>query len=103
MDSANKGPGDPHNPPTIVSVLDRESLLEYPRDTLITHALPRPPDEAFAAKHIPHLDHTVKEMKVFHWKVKGWKRREEKLTSPEFSCGGHEWYVPWPSLPPSPA
>ena len=54
---------------------------------------PHPPDDAFAAKHIPHLGHAVKESKVFHWRAEGWKKLDKKLTSPEFSCGGHKWCV----------
>ena len=59
----------------------------------ITYTVPHPPDEAFADKYMPNLGHTVKETKVFHWKVQGWKKLEEKLASPEFSCGGHKWYA----------
>ena len=51
------------------------------------------PDGAFSAKHVPYLGYTIKESKVFHWKVQGWGNHDEKLTSPEFSCGGHKWYV----------
>ena len=53
-----------------------------------------PSDEAFVAKNVPYLGYTVKESKVFHWKVQGWGNQEKKkLTSPEFSCGGCKWYV----------
>ena len=43
---------------------------------------------------MPDLGHDVKEFQVFHWKLQGWKKLEKKLTSPEFDCGGHKWYVP---------
>ena len=48
-------------------------------------------DEAFAAKHMPDLGHDVKEIRVFSWKLTGWKKLEKKLTSPDFDCGGHRW------------
>ena len=48
-------------------------------------------DEAFAAKHMPDLGHDVKEIRVFTWKLTGWKKLEKKLTSAEFDCGGHRW------------
>jgi len=51
------------------------------------------PDDAFAAKHMPDLGHDIEEFRVFHWKLQGWKKIEKKLTSPEFDCGGHKWYV----------
>ncbi len=50
-------------------------------------------DESFAAKHMPDLGHEVKEFKVFSWKLTNWKKLEKKITSPEFECGGHKWYV----------
>lgn len=50
-------------------------------------------DEAFAAKHLPDLGHDVKDLKVFSWTLRGWKKLEKKLTSEEFECGGHKWYV----------
>jgi len=86
-------PNDSRNSPTI-SVLDRESFPWSPYTTCLSLAHPHPPDDAFAAKHIPHLGYTVKESKVFHWRAQGWKKLEGKLTSPEFSCGGHKWCVP---------
>ncbi|PIL34481.1 hypothetical protein GSI_03258 [Ganoderma sinense ZZ0214-1] len=46
--------------------------------------------EAFAAKHMPDLGHDVKEFKVYSWKLANWKKLEEKITSPEFECGGHK-------------
>jgi len=42
---------------------------------------------------MPDLGHDVQEFQVFHWKLKGWKELGKKLTSPEFDCGGHKWYV----------
>lgn len=50
-------------------------------------------DEAFAAKNLPDLGHDVKDLKVFSWTLKNWKKLEKKLTSPEFECGGHRWFV----------
>ena len=50
-------------------------------------------DGAFAAKHIPHLGYAVEGSKVFHWMAQGWEKLDKKLTSPEFSCGGHKWCV----------
>lgn len=49
--------------------------------------------EAFAAKHLPDLGHDVKDLKVFSWTLRGWKKLEKKLTSEEFECGGHRWRI----------
>jgi len=86
----------PHKSPTIVSVLDREPFLDlfHRSPSLIARLLPYPLDGPFAAQHIPHLGHTVKESKVFHWRVQGWKKLAKNVPSPEFSCGGHKWCVP---------
>ena len=77
------------------------SVLAVPSHTLRTSLTPspRPPDDAFAAKHMPDLGYDVKEFQVFHWKLQGWKKLEKKLTGPEFDCGGHKWYV-FPGYPP---
>jgi ubiquitin carboxyl-terminal hydrolase 7 len=50
-------------------------------------------DEAFAAKHMPDLGHEVKDFKVSTWRINNWSKLDKKLTSPEFECGGHRWYV----------
>ena len=62
--------------------------------TLLAHCshILHPPDDAFAARHMPNLGHDVKDFKVFHWKLQGWRKLERKLISPEFDCGGHQWY-----------
>lgn len=59
-------------------------------------------DEAFSAKHMPDLGHEVKDMKVFNWKLTNWKKLDKKLTSPEFECGGHKWYVTVSNARPAP-
>jgi len=59
----------------------------------IAHPSSHPIDEAFATKHMPDLGHDVKEFKVLHWMLSGWKRLGTKLTSSEFDCGGDKWYV----------
>jgi len=77
----------------VVSVHDREShkiLADSIHDVVSSHA-----DEAFVAKHLPDLGHDVKDLKVFSWTLRGWKKLEKKLTSEEFECGGHKWHVPW--------
>lgn len=100
MEISEEKPNDPHNPPMeteeIVSVLDREFLVGRPppHPLHIAHLLPRTPEEGFATKHLPDLGHDVKEFQVFHWKLQGWKKLDKKLTSSEFDCGGHKWYVP---------
>lgn len=79
----------------IVSVLDREFLPKCPRCTPCTSPTPthpRPPDETFAAKHMPDLGYDVKEFRTFHWKLQDWRKLRKQLTSPEFDCGGHKWY-----------
>ena len=99
MEIIEEKPNDPHNPPMeteeIVSVLEREFLAGRPplHSLPIAHLLPHTPEEAFAAKHMPDLGHDVKESQVFHWKLQGWKKLDKKLTSSEFDCGGHKWYV----------
>lgn len=47
---------------------------------------------------MPDLGHDVKEFKVFSWKLANWKKLEKKITSPEFECGGHRWWVAIVSL-----
>lgn len=42
---------------------------------------------------MPDLGHEVKDFTVFSWKLNNWKKLEKKLTSPDFECGGHKWYV----------
>lgn len=72
---------------TIVST-DQHNALRLPVD-----ALPYRTDDAFAAKHLPDLGFDVKDLKTFSWTLRGWKKLEKKLTSEEFECGGHKWYV----------
>jgi hypothetical protein len=43
---------------------------------------------------LPDLGHDVKDLKVFSWTLRGWKKLEKKLSSEEFECGGHKWHVP---------
>lgn len=62
--------------------------LSLRNDVVFTRA-----DEAFAAKNLPDLGHDVKDLKVFSWMLKGWKKLDKKLTSEEFECGGHKWCV----------
>jgi ubiquitin carboxyl-terminal hydrolase 7 len=50
-------------------------------------------DDAFAAKHMPDLGHDIKDFKMFSWRLTNWKKLDKKLTSPEFECGGHRWFV----------
>ena len=57
------------------------------------HPFPHSPDEAFAAKYMLDLDHDIEEFRVFHWKLMGWNELKKKLTSSEFDCGEHKWYV----------
>ncbi|KAF8348462.1 ICP0-binding domain of ubiquitin-specific protease 7-domain-containing protein [Amanita rubescens] len=49
--------------------------------------------KAFAAKHLPDLGYDVKGFRVFTWRLTNWTKLEEKLTSPEFECGGHKWRI----------
>jgi hypothetical protein len=99
MEIPEEKANDPQNPPwtpkrsypfsTVSSVLGIPCHAHH----ISLIPFPHPPDEAFAAKHMPDLGHDVKEFQVFHWKLQGWKKLEKKLTSPEFDCGGHKWYV----------
>lgn len=66
--------------------------LVLSRTTLIVSII-RGSDDAFAAKHMPDLGHEVKDFTVFSWKLNNWKKLEKKITSPDFECGGHKWYV----------
>ena len=80
----------------IPSVLDREfdsPSVPLPHFLNIAHSFLHSPDEAFAAKYMPDLGREIKEFQVFHWKLSGWKGFEKKLTSSEFDCGGHKWYI----------
>jgi ubiquitin carboxyl-terminal hydrolase 7 len=73
----------------VVSVRDRP----FTSPAISPHFLTLPPDEAFAAKHMPDLGHDVKDFKVYTWRLTNWKKLEKKITSPEFDCGGHRWSV----------
>lgn len=42
---------------------------------------------------MPDLGHEVKDFAVYHWRLTNWRKLEKKITSPEFECGGHRWYV----------
>lgn len=77
----------------VISVHDREFCVCTSTRVIYKFLLPFQ-DEAFAAKHLPDLGHDAKDMKVFTWTLRGWKKLEKKLTSEEFECGGHMWYVP---------
>jgi ubiquitin carboxyl-terminal hydrolase 7 len=76
----------------VVSVRDRKPFLiiyEIPLNVVVAlHS-----DEAFAAKNMPELGHDVKDFKVFTWRLNNWKKLDKKLTSPDFECGGHKWWV----------
>lgn len=67
--------------------------MSPPHFLRIPRPFPHPPDDAFATECVPDLGYDVKELQVFHWKLLGWKKLEKKLTSSEFDCGGHKWYV----------
>ena len=67
--------------------------LSPPHPPHFAHPLTHPPDDAFAAEHIPDMGHDLKEFRVFHWKLQGWKKLGKELTSSEFDCGGHKWCV----------
>jgi len=71
-----------------VSVHDRQSHIFTDKTTPF---LILPPDDAFAAKHMPELGHDVKDFQVYTWRLTNWKKLEKKITSPEFDCGGHKW------------
>jgi len=83
----------------------KSSTTSSPSVIVRSHPLPylplshHPPDESFAAKHMPDLGHDVKDFKVYTWRLTNWKKLEKKITSPEFDCGGHRWSAP--SLLPS--
>ncbi|KAI6039589.1 ICP0-binding domain of ubiquitin-specific protease 7-domain-containing protein [Pisolithus marmoratus] len=49
--------------------------------------------EAFAARHLPDLSHGVKDFQVYTWRLTNWKKLEQRITSPEFDCGGHKWRI----------
>lgn len=46
---------------------------------------------------MPELGHDVKDTQVYTWRLTNWKKLEKKITSPEFDCGGHKWWVASPS------
>lgn len=49
--------------------------------------------EAFAAKHMPDLGQEVDDFQVQTWKIENWSQQGKRLQGPEFSCGGHKWWV----------
>lgn len=50
-------------------------------------------DEAFAAKHLSDMGEETDDFTVFTWPLKDYRRMDKKALSPEFTCGGHKWYV----------
>lgn len=50
-------------------------------------------DEAFVAARLPDLETDIKDFQVFRWNLKHWSTLSQKITSPEFECGGHKWCV----------
>jgi ubiquitin carboxyl-terminal hydrolase 7 len=48
-------------------------------------------DKAFAKSHMPELHEEVEDFAVYTWNLQNWKKLENKMTSPEFQCGGHSW------------
>jgi hypothetical protein len=47
--------------------------------------------KAFAAEHMPELDHEINDFQVFKWRLTNWKNLDKKLLSDQFECGGHKW------------
>ena len=103
IDAELNSPYNPHTRTRDLSVVDRGFHLGCPRRAppcITLTPASHPPDEAFAAEHMPDLGgYDAKEFQVYHWRLQGWKKLEKKLTSPEFDCGGHKWYAsPWLSI-----
>ena len=46
-----------------------------------------------AARDIPDLGLKIADSTGFSWRLTNWRTLSRKLTSPEFTCGGHTWCV----------
>jgi len=55
-------------------------------------------DEAYAAKAMPDLGLEIEDFQAQTWRIENWSKQGKRLTGPEFSCGGHKWYVLLPAI-----
>lgn len=56
--------------------------------TKLTHQV-----DAFAAKAMPDLGLEIEDFQAQTWKIEKWSQQARRMQGPEFSCGGHKWYV----------
>lgn len=49
--------------------------------------------ELFMLQHVPDLGQEVEDTASFHWNISNYRKLDKKVYSPEFTCGGHKWYV----------
>lgn len=50
-------------------------------------------DEAFAKKTMPDLGLEIEDFQAQTWRIENWTQTAKRMVGPEFSCGGHKWYV----------
>ncbi|KAH7103433.1 cysteine proteinase [Auriculariales sp. MPI-PUGE-AT-0066] len=67
-------------------------------DSLQPHEIPPSVHQvdAWEQKHLPRLQYDTLDHAVFRWSLADWswdrlEKRRQKLFSPEFKCGGHNW------------
>ncbi|EPQ30594.1 uncharacterized protein PFL1_02118 [Pseudozyma flocculosa PF-1] len=48
---------------------------------------------AFAEKHLADLGQEEEDFAVCTWRIENWRQLDKRITSPEFSCGGHRWRI----------
>lgn len=39
------------------------------------------------------LGQEIEDFQMFHWEIKNYRKQDKRISSPEFECGGHKWYV----------
>lgn len=80
---------DPHQ---VIAVTDGASAHSLPRSLRwVADGTCR--TDAFASKHLSDMGEEVEDFTRFTWKLSDYRRMDKKTTSPEFTCGGHKWYV----------
>lgn len=49
--------------------------------------------ELFAQKYMQDLGQEVESFTVYQWRIQNYRKQDKRISSPEFECGGHKWWV----------
>jgi ubiquitin carboxyl-terminal hydrolase 7 len=42
---------------------------------------------------MPDLGLEIEDFQAQTWKIENWSQTAKRMVGPEFSCGGHKWYI----------